>query len=88
MLWRTRDGMVIDVAEMTDTHLQNSIAYMRRRISAMQKDENSGWGFLCMLQGEMAQDAAESSLDQMAEAISDAQCSLQGLEAEQNRRND
>lgn len=86
MLWKTRDGRVLDVKEMTDSHLDNTVAYMRRRVDAMRQAECSMWGGLCMLQGEMAQDAAESALEQVAEAIGNATYSLRGLEAEQKRR--
>jgi hypothetical protein len=86
MLWQTRDGRVIDVKDMSDTHLQNSIAYMERRVTAMQRNENSMWGAYTMLQGEQAQYAAEAGLGHAAEAIIDAQHSLRGLQAEKKRR--
>lgn len=77
---------MIDVVDMSDVHLANSIAYMRRRIATMHKDENSMWGGYSFLQGEQAQYAAEQYLDQVAEDISDAEYCLRGLEAEKNRR--
>ncbi len=32
MKWKTRDGRVLDVKEMSDAHLMNAIAFMRRRL--------------------------------------------------------
>jgi hypothetical protein len=86
MLWQTREGGTIDVVDMSDAHLANSIAYMKRRLATMYKGENSMWGGYSFLQGEQAQYAAEQCLDQVAEDISDAEYSLRGLEAEKNRR--
>jgi hypothetical protein len=86
MLWQTRGGETIDVVDMSDAHLANSISYMKRRLATMYKGENSMWGGYNFLQGEQAQYAAEQCLDQVAEDISDAEYNLRGLEAEKNRR--
>lgn len=53
MNWRTKDGKVLKVSEMTDTHLENSIAYKRkdwsgdafdqigREIAALETEKNN-----------------------------------------------
>lgn len=33
MKWRTKDGRVIRLSEMTDSHLLNSLAMLRRKIA-------------------------------------------------------
>jgi hypothetical protein len=86
MLWRTRDGKTLDVKEMTDRHLGNSIRYLERRLDEMRDDENAAWGFYATCQGDGAVDAMESVLSQADEAISQVQFALQGLQMEQERR--
>jgi hypothetical protein len=86
MQWRTRDGKTLDVKDMTDRHLQNTIAYMQRRLDKMQDCESAAWGFYSTCRGDAAVDAMESTISQMDEAISQVQFKLQGLQMEQKRR--
>jgi hypothetical protein len=58
MKWKTQTGKIMDIRDMDDNHLLNSIAYVRRRVDIYRD------GMLyqaCMaegcLQGEMAQDS-------------------------------
>ena len=86
MLWRTKDGRVIDIKTMDDRHLRNTISYMRRRIAAMEQAENDMWGSYSVLQGEYSQYEAEQCLHRAAEAIVDTHYILQELKTEHTRR--
>ena len=86
MLWKTRDGRTIDVKAMTDSHLRNTISYVQRRIESMEQNECIMWSSCSMLNGEYAQYYAEKALDDSSESTGDARYTLQGLQAEQARR--
>jgi hypothetical protein len=62
---------------MEDSHLLNTIVFLRRRAPAYKRavqdhliaEECAGWRMLCHVQGEHAQDAIESGLDQVDREI-------------------
>lgn len=62
-VWVTREGERIPVRKMADSHLINTIRYLRR-IGAEEKaaGESAGYSMLGMLQGEMAIDSVERDL--------------------------
>lgn len=86
ILWTTKDGTTMDIRQMTDSHLRNTIAYMERRISDMRDNESAAWSCLGHVQGEMAQYYVESDIAQISESVSDAEWRLNELRTEQNRR--
>lgn len=62
--WTTRDGRVIRVCDMDDTHLANTIRYLERTQVARREHEiHVCMGALSTLHGEMAIDCAERELD-------------------------
>ena|ERR1700744_3453996 len=61
--WRTQKGEVIPISRMADSHLINTIRYLRKT-AALQigKAVNQSWAFLGTLNGEMAQDAMDQEI--------------------------
>lgn len=69
--WRTKDGRVINIPDMDDNHLINSIRFLRRTVRGMRLNhELSGFSMLNFVNGEMAELSIEQSLMQEA-AMSD-----------------
>lgn len=60
IVWTTKDGDELTMKEITNSHLCNIVRLLRRKSLAHLSD---GYGFMSMLQGEMAIDAAESQID-------------------------
>lgn len=60
--WRMRDGTWIDLVDMTDSHLTNTIAFVERNARALCRMHHSmAWDLpFPMFNGEMAQDMAEA----------------------------
>lgn len=91
MRWKCRDGTVLEISEMTDRHLANAIAYMRRNASVFQERSlrrlNAS---VDDLQGECAQDHANDELrafeEMDAEEFIETHPSFLTLLAEQRRR--
>lgn len=81
MEWKTKDGRIIDIKDMTDSHLKNTISMLRRNGFITNNDFLDMLGFAFSLNGEMAQDAAESE-------IANAKIStiLEVMETELNKR--
>jgi hypothetical protein len=62
-IWVTKDGLMLKISNMADDHLINSIALFKRMTSKMRFDYDfSAYSSLKFCNGEMAQDAVESSL--------------------------
>lgn len=72
--WTTRDGTVIPIEDMTDSHIDNAIRHMERTADRMAERAERGFMYIvgmepgddpCMdwwPQGEMAQDLFESQM--------------------------
>ena len=66
--WKTKDGRVLKVADMEDSHLINTIKYMQRRAEHIQwKDVLQMSRFADTLNGEMAVDCAEQSIVELGD---------------------
>lgn len=69
-IWVTKDGKRVKVRDMTDSHLVNTIRYLRRTTSEWKQEyELALYGGLAMLSGEMATYCATQSIEQF-EAMS------------------
>ncbi len=65
MKWKTRDGTVIDVDDMSTSHLRNAVA-MADRVMARLYDCSLSLGSLSSsVRGEFAQLAVEQEIDAM-----------------------
>jgi hypothetical protein len=60
--WKTKDGRVIPVKEMTTMHIQNTIAFLEKK-----HDERILNAVMCMpdFQGEMAQMTADAEFNRI-----------------------
>lgn len=67
MKWKTKDGKLIDVKDMTDCHLLNTQRYIQRRVKAIQ-EENVACAGICF-QGEMAQYYQDQELNALMEQL-------------------
>ncbi len=66
--WTTKDGYVLVISDMGDSHLVNTIRMLDRFAVVKQAElEEEGWSFLCSLRGEMAQYYAEQDLNELME---------------------
>lgn len=63
-IWVTKDGKVMQIKEMRDTHLLNTIAFIERKYDAMPKD----CSFPCF-NGEEAQAHAEREYEDFQETL-------------------
>lgn len=65
-VWTTRDGRKVRLCDMADSHLLNTIKYLKKRTEARLAAEIAlGYRVLCGLQGEMAQLCVEQDLDRL-----------------------
>jgi hypothetical protein len=64
--WKMQSGKTIRWRDMTDRHIANVVAMLRRR----SEDLHSGyWAALCSVRGEAAMDAIESEQESVSERI-------------------
>lgn len=70
MKWRTKEGITLDIKDMTNDHLLNAQKYMQRRVKAL-SEESVACASMCF-QGEFAQYYQEQDLDRLAEEEMDA----------------
>jgi hypothetical protein len=67
--WKTRDGRVLLIREMSDDHIKNTLAMLRQKGKVSLRDWRDARPELPTgLQGEFAQDAADESFSQEWEA--------------------
>ena len=56
-IWTTKEGIEIDIKDMTNSHLANTIKYLKKKM-----DEFDDLPYPCF-QGELAQESAEIEYD-------------------------
>lgn len=71
--WKTKDGRLIAVKDMSNSHVLNTHRYMQRRLAELTSLLAKAWSFLTTLSGEMAQECMEREIDVME----DRQCNIQ-----------
>lgn len=84
--WKKKDGTLIPIAEMTDSHLQNAIAYYERKSAEHNELYDTAWNAAASLRGEMAVDQAMSVAMQMAPHNLDEDPKYMALVHEQAKR--
>lgn len=86
LVWRTRNGKSIPVADMTNRHLINTVKFLQRRLAEIAEATafwcHPFWG----PQGEHAQDAAEQEMEAMWEKEEILEAWVVELSAELLRR--
>lgn len=53
--WRTADGEVMDLEDMTDQHLENCIAFLKRRPQFRQKQADRNQNYINAMEAELRQ---------------------------------
>jgi hypothetical protein len=81
--WRTRDGQVIPLGEMTESHLRNTISYLHRRADEL---DSSYWAAGSMLRGEFAVDAWESAMSGVVDQVEHLNAVAELMKKELERR--
>lgn len=66
--WKTKDGQVLRIREMTSEHLRNATKFMERKIEQRAWEELNS---IACFSGEMAQYYAEQHEDHLFERLSD-----------------
>lgn len=83
--WTTRDGRRIPLAEMTDTHLSNTLAMLRRKQDNIEAETNAAAAYVGT-SDSMAAYYAEHAMDEGFERSRECCMWIDLLEGEQNRR--
>jgi hypothetical protein len=66
--WKTHDGTVMAIRDMTDDHLVNAIRMLRRNAAGrLSQALKAAWAFYMTLQGDVAQYTMEREIDHMEE---------------------
>ena len=81
--WKTKDGRMLLLSEMTIDHLKNTANYLRR---AAKENECAYWGCGSILNGEMAIYAWESAQDEVTELSAYNENVAELMDAEVRRR--
>lgn len=80
MIWTTRESKEIDIKDMTDSHLNNTIKFLKRKI-----DDYPGYQVYTG-NGEIAEMAVEQENKAGEEHLEDCQYALEEMEKEQKHR--
>lgn len=74
--WTTKDGDVLTLGEMSESHLRNATKMVERRRDHYRSEAMACASCLGLFQGEMAIYHAEQDLDRLSELEMDAQHTL------------
>ena len=80
VIWTTQTGETLDIKDMTDSHLLNTIQFLKRRI-----DDFWSVGYPCF-QGELAQECAEKEYEQAEELMGEMYDMRNAMKKEARRR--
>lgn len=81
--WITRDGVKLQLRDMTDTHLTNAIQMLDRRIETLHDELCACFSFPS---DSMASYYAEGSADEVSRKLSDVRDARHALQQERLRR--
>ena len=59
--WKTKDGQVLRIGQITTQHLQNIIKFLERNLAASEEAVSEGWGYIP--RGEIASLIVERNLE-------------------------
>ncbi len=73
MMWKTREGQLIKVSDLGDSHLANIVAFLKREGWVHTETAMACLAYACSTGGEMASMAAEAEFHEMKTSrLSDA----------------
>lgn len=83
-VWTCRDGSEVEIGNMTDAHLYNTIRLLKRMIPELEENISAAWSYFP--QGEMAEYYLELDRGRMEEQLDELNAFVRGFEAELERR--
>ena len=85
-VWTTKAGEEIDITDMSDSHVMNTLRMLRRALDNLREEENAGYSVYCRLQGEMAEYYTEKALDEVSKKAINTRWWVDNFVAEAKRR--
>jgi hypothetical protein len=71
--WRTAAGEIIKIKDMSDSHLVNTIRFIKKSaIKNMRQELSAAYCVSMVLTGEHAQDACDQSIEEMEDILSES----------------
>ncbi len=86
MKWKTKSGDVMDVKDMSDSHIYNAINYLHKKKIWWEENMVVYFHGAEMLMGDMAQLSVQSEINDNEDLLFEIEEMIDGLEAEQKRR--
>lgn len=85
--WKTKNGEVLFVDEMTDSHLINSRNFLVKKRLELAENISAAYGMSCMLTGEYALDSIDRDITWLEEMENKISTTLAILDEEMKKRN-
>lgn len=84
--WTTRDGKILLITEMTDSHVLNSANMLQRKLHALDQKIDAAWSGLAGCGGDMAQYYGMQEVDHLVSERSATRLTYEVLINELKRR--
>lgn len=86
MKWKTKEGKIIQVKNMTNSHLTNAIKYLEKRLNKFSRDTDKYYYGGIQPQGDMAIDCFEAELREREDYTETMLLTINKLKKEQEKR--
>jgi hypothetical protein len=86
MLWKTRDGSVLDIKDMSDKHLLFSHRLINERYNDINSNISAAWSISGIINGDMAQYYIDRDIEIMEDLSFSCRTTMTNLEKEMRLR--